>query len=119
LLNTGIESKAATKSRALAAHSLAETSLYREQSIMREVITEAAICVFLGIICLAVAAWIVVSGRIVDLDGIALAIIVLTIGGFFLFDVFWSYRTGELGQTLDGWRKSKAEKNVTNPAAQS
>jgi hypothetical protein len=86
---------------------------------MREVIIEAAICVFVGIISLAVATWAVVSGGIVYLDGIVLVIIALTIGGFFIFDVFWSYRTGELRQTLDNWRKVNAEDGAAKPAVKS
>ena len=54
---------------------------------------------------------IVASGSIVYLDGIALAIIVLTIGAFFLFNVLWSYRTGELRQVLQDWRKAEDSKS--------
>ena len=74
---------------------------------MREVIIEAAICVFVGSVSLAVAVWVVASGSIVYLDGIVLVIIVLTIGAFFLFNVLWSYRTGELRQVLQDWRKAR------------
>jgi len=78
---------------------------------MREVIIESAICILVGVVSLAVAVWIVASGSIVYLDGIALAIIVLTIGGFFLFNVLWSYRTGELRQVLQDWRKAEDSKS--------
>ena len=76
---------------------------------MREVIIEAAICVFVGVVSLAVAVWVVASGSMVYLDGIVLSIIVLTIGAFFLFNVLWSYRTGELRQVLQDWRKGQGQ----------
>ncbi len=75
---------------------------------MNEIVVELTICLCVGLLCLAVVAWDVASGRIVYLDGIALAIIVLTIGLFFLFNVFWSYRTGELAQLWKDLRKPKA-----------
>jgi ABC-type enterobactin transport system permease subunit len=78
---------------------------------MREVIIEAAVCLFIGILSLAVAVWVVASGRIVYLDGIALVIIALTISAFFLFDVFWSYRTGELQQAVQDWRKAEGSES--------
>jgi ABC-type enterobactin transport system permease subunit len=78
---------------------------------MREVIIEAAVCLFIGILSLAVAVWVVASGRIVYLDGIALVIIALTISAFFLFDVFWSYRTGELQQAVQDSRKAKGSQS--------
>jgi hypothetical protein len=74
---------------------------------MREAIIELAICLVLGVLSLAVVAWDLLSGQIAYLDGIALAIIVLTLGVFLLFNVLWSYRTGELRQILQELRKSK------------
>ena len=80
----------------------------REQSSMGEAILELSVCLVIGILCLAVVVWDVVSGRIVYLDGIALAIIVLTLAVFFLFNVVWSYRTGELRQILEKMRKRRS-----------
>src|SRR6266542_448539 len=89
------------------AQSASEGSFNRGQSTMSELIVELAICLFVGLISLAVVVWDVASGRIVYLDGIALAIIVLTLGMFFLFNVFWSYRNGELRQIWQEFRKPK------------
>jgi hypothetical protein len=85
--------------------SASEGTFKREQSTMREAILELLVCLVIGILCVAVVVWDIVSGRIVYLDGIALAIIVLTLGVFFLFNVVWSYRTGELKQILGELRK--------------
>jgi len=103
----------------LAAQSASEGSFIREQFAMNEVVVELTICLCVGLLSLAVVAWDVASGRIVYLDGIALAIIVLTIGLFFLFNVFWSYRTGELAQLWKDLRKPKATDSghSTPPAA--
>jgi hypothetical protein len=85
--------------------SASEGTFKREQSTMREAILELSICLIVGILCVAVVVWDVVTGLIVYLDGIALAIIVLTLGAFFLFNVAWSYRTGEIKQILGELRK--------------
>jgi len=63
---------------------------------MWESIVELGLCLLIGAIALAVVAWEVATGNIAYLDGIALSLISLTLGGFFLFDVLWSYRSGEL-----------------------
>jgi hypothetical protein len=67
---------------------------------MLESIVELGFCLLLGAIALAVVAWEIATGNIAYLDGIALSLISLTLGGFFLFDVFWAYRSGELKELL-------------------
>jgi len=89
------------------APSSSEGSFDREQKRMGETVIELAICALVGLLSLAVVAWDVATGRILYLDGIALAIIVLTLGGFFAFNIFWSYRTGELKQMWQEFRKPR------------
>jgi hypothetical protein len=72
---------------------------FRELS-MWETVAELGICLLIGAIALAVVAWEIATGNIAYLDGIALSLISLTLGGFFLFDVLWSYRRGELKELL-------------------
>jgi len=67
---------------------------------MWESIVEVGLCLLIGAIALVVVAWEVATGNIAYLDGIALSLISLTLGGFFLFDVFWAYRSGELKELL-------------------
>jgi hypothetical protein len=74
---------------------------------MRESLIELGLCLLIALLSLAVVVWVVVTGRIAYLDGILLALISLTIGVFFLFDVVISYRRGEL-QELLGRRKGLA-----------
>jgi hypothetical protein len=88
------------------------TQFLRERS-MWESIVELSICLLIGVIGLAVVVWEIATGRIAYLDGIALSLISLTLGGFFLFDVLWSCHTGELKELLkkkeiEG-RRQKAE----------
>ena len=61
-----------------------------------------------GLASLAVVAWVVVTGWIAYLDGIALALIGLTLGAFFLFNFAWSWRTGELEVLLKELRKGSS-----------
>jgi len=77
---------------------------------MWESIIELVICLVIGAIALAVVAWEIATGRIAYLDGISLSLISLTLGGFFLFDVFWSYRSGELKEVLSSIRKPRVGK---------
>lgn len=74
---------------------------------MRESILELALCLLIGLASLAVVVWDVATGRIVYLDGITVALLSLTVGGFFMFDVFWSWRSSELKALLAGLRKPK------------
>jgi len=72
---------------------------------MWESIVELGVCLVIGAVALAVVVWEIATGNIAYLDGISLALISLTLGGFFLFDVLWSYRSGELKELL----KKKSE----------
>ncbi|MGO9272295.1 MAG: hypothetical protein ACLQOO_19040 [Terriglobia bacterium] len=67
---------------------------------MWESIAELGFCLLVGAIALAVVVWEIATGNIAYLDGISLSLISLTLGGFFLFDVFWSYRSGEIKELL-------------------
>jgi len=77
---------------------------------MWESIAELGFCLLMGAIALAVVVWEVATGGIAYLDGISLSLISLTFGGFFLFDVFWTYRSGELKEVLSSIRKPRVEK---------
>lgn len=71
---------------------------------MSERLVEIGICLVIALASLAVVAWLAVSGRLLYLDGISLALISLVIAVFFLFDVLVAYRSGELDELL-GRRK--------------
>ena len=74
---------------------------------MRESLIELGFCLLIGLLSLAAVVWVVVTGRIAYLDGIAVALISLTIAVFFFFNIAISYRRGEL-QELLGRRKGLA-----------
>ena len=78
---------------------------------MWESIVELGVCLLIGVVALAVVVWEIATGRIAYLDGISLSLISLTLGGFFLFDVFWSYHTGELKDLL----KKRQEAGSSKP----
>ena len=52
-----------------------------------------------------VSGWLVLSGRFQTLDGLLMILIGLTLGGIFLFDLAWSFRTGELREVLNSLAK--------------
>jgi hypothetical protein len=60
-----------------------------------------AVCLLVGLLSVAVAVWIVATGRIAYLDGLSLALISLAIGAIFLSMVGWSYRTSELKEIVN------------------
>ena len=98
---------AAPGSKALATPqpAAADQALPRERSHVRACFLELGICLVLGLASLAVVAWVVATGWIAYLDGIAPALIGLTLGAFFLFDLAWSLHTGELEALLKELRK--------------
>lgn len=74
---------------------------------MMEPLLLLLVCLLVGLVSLAVAVWLAVSGRVAYLDGLSLALISLTVGAIFLSMVGWSYRTSELKAILESWRKRK------------
>jgi len=77
---------------------------------MSEGLVELGVCLLVGAAGLAVVVWEVATGRVANLDGLTLSLVSLTLGGFFLFDVYWSYRSGELKELL----KKKTEAGSSN-----
>jgi len=70
------------------------------RSELRECLLELILCLLVGLASLLVVVWDVATGRIAYLDGIAVALLSLTIGAFFMFNVAWSWRTSELKTLL-------------------
>ncbi len=64
-------------------------------------------CALVGLLCLAVVVWVVVTGRAAYLDGLSLGLISLAVGAIFLSMVGWSYRSSELKEILNSLRKDK------------
>jgi uncharacterized membrane protein len=54
------------------------------------------ISILLGIIPLAGIAWILVAGSITTVDGLFMSLILLTLSGIFLLNVFWELRDREV-----------------------
>ena len=94
-----------SKARAASLPGAADQAPGRERSPIGACLLELSICLVLGLASLAVVAWVVATGWIAYLDGIALALIGLTLGAFFLFDLAWSLHTGELEALLKELRK--------------
>jgi len=102
-----VQETAAPGSKAVATPqpTAADQALARERSPIRASVLELGVCLVLGLASLAVVAWVVATGWIAYLDGIALALISLTLGAFFLFNLAWSWRSGELQALLKALRK--------------
>ncbi len=75
---------------------------------MLETIILLAFCCLMGLLSVVVALWVLLSGGPIAMDKIAFALISLTIGGFFMFNVAWSFRTGELRALLNQVHQKKA-----------
>jgi hypothetical protein len=85
-----------------------ESVLEKGSGSMLEAIILLAFCGLVGLASLAVVVWLAVSGSLLSLDGLAFALISLTLGAFFMFNIAWSWRTGELRALLGQLRKKKA-----------
>lgn len=75
---------------------------------MLETVILLSFCLLVGLASLGVVVWLAVSGALFTLDGLAFALISLTLGAFFMFNVAWSFKTGELRALLGALRKDKA-----------
>jgi hypothetical protein len=78
-----------------------------EPPSMFETIILLAFCLFVGLISLAVVVWLAVTRALLTLDGLVFALICLTLGGFMMFNVAYSLRTGELRALLGQLKKNK------------
>jgi len=65
-----------------------------------------AFCLLAGVIALAICVYLYISGQLLTLDGLLLALLSLTMGGIFALNVAWSIYTGELKQIMGSNRKN-------------
>lgn len=84
---------------------------------MFESVLLLAFCLIVGLIAVAVCAYLLVSGQLLTLDGLVLALTSLTIGGIFVLNVGWSVYTGELKKILEHLRKKPASSTPSNKPA--
>ena len=73
---------------------------------MLETVVLLFFCLVIGLVSLAVVAWVAFSGRLFYMDGLLLTFVSLTLGGIFLGNFAWSVRDGELRQALNLLRKT-------------
>ena len=76
---------------------------------MSESLFEILLSLAVALASLASVAWVVVSGLIAFMDGIAFALIALTIGVFFLFNIYLAYRSGDLQKALKSGESKKPD----------
>ena len=74
---------------------------------MIEALLWLVVCASVGLLCLALAVWVVATDRIAYLDGLSLALISLAVGAIFFSIVAWSYRSSELREILKSLQKGK------------
>jgi hypothetical protein len=83
---------------------------------MLETIILLSFCLLGGLGSLAVVVWLAVTGSLLTMDGLAFALISLTLGGFLMFNVAWAVRSGELKALLGHGSKTGAvEKSGGKP----
>ena len=78
---------------------------------MLETIILLALCCLVGLASFMIALWQLLPLQAITMDKIAFALISLTLGGFFMFNVAWSFRTGELRALLSQGKKPGEEKS--------
>jgi len=72
-------------------------------------------CVLLALAGLLVAAWVVVAGSLLTLDGILLALIALVFVAVFGGIAGWSFLNGEAQAILRRFNKGKNSSSAENP----
>jgi hypothetical protein len=94
-------------------------TLGKEQHFMLETLLLLGFCLLVGLLSLAVCAYLAATHLLFTLDGIVLAIISLTIGGIFVLNVGWSVYTGELKRLMaQGKEKPDSPESSGNPSSQ-
>jgi hypothetical protein len=67
----------------------------------------SAVCLLIGLISLAICAWVVISGQWFTMDGLLMIAISLTVGVFFAGNFVWSVHTGEVREILNELRSRR------------
>lgn len=67
-----------------------------------------AVCLLIGLIALAICAWVAISGRLFTMDGLLMVAISLTVAAFFVGNFAWSLHTGEVREILNQLRAGKS-----------
>lgn len=75
-------------------------------------------CLLVGAAAAGICAWVVVTGQIFTLDGLALVLVSLTVAAFFAGNTAWAIYTGELRETLGRLRSKPEEPAPSSPAGQ-
>lgn len=84
---------------------------------MLDTILLMAFCLVAGLVSMGVGIYLLATGQIFTLDGIALAMISVTIGALFLLNVGWSVYTGELRRIIDAARQKSGDSSQPPSAA--
>jgi ascorbate-specific PTS system EIIC-type component UlaA len=74
-------------------------------------------CLFIGLIALAVCAWVAVSGRLFTMDGLLMVAISLAAATFFVGNFAWSLHTGEVREILSQLRGATKESGTASDSA--
>ena len=85
-----------------------QSVLGKASTCMLESVILLLFCLLVGLASVGVVLWLAVSGALLTLDGLAFALISLTVGGFFAFNIGWSLYSGELRELLGSLRKNKS-----------
>ena len=68
-----------------------------------------AVCLLIGLISLAISAWVTISGQLFTMDGLLLVATSLAGGALFLGNLAWSIHTGEVREILNRLRSGRRE----------
>jgi hypothetical protein len=82
-----------------------ESASGEEQASMFETALLLGFCLLAALVSALIVVWLAVAGRLFSLDGLTLSLICLTLGGFFSFPVFLSFRKGELQALVNHYLK--------------
>ena len=75
-------------------------------------------CLLVAAAAAGVSAWVVVTGQLFTLDGLALVLVSLSIAAFFVGHTAWAVYTGELRELLGRMRSKPQEPTSGSPAGQ-
>ncbi len=85
---------------------------------MVEELALSVFCLLVTLAGLAVTAWEVISGRVLDIDGLWLTLISLTLAAAFGGILAWSFHSGEAKQLVQQLRKGSTAKRAPGENSQ-
>src|SRR3989304_6106102 len=95
----------------------ADRVLSKEPVTMLQSILVYTFCLLVGVVALAVCAWVAATGQLFTMDGLLLIAISLTLAAFFVGNGIWAVHSGEVSELLRRLRSRSGKTETQDDSA--